>query len=161
MAMVSIHDYLSEEQIDKIKSMIRIKCEQAALNDAYERNRIPTDLFYKLKKGRRAHDVTGNIYVALFYPENTIEGLSITLSDNGIYTQPELVNENILIHIYHKTNKLNSKLVKDRIAGQKEFFCIRYDVDKTYRLKSIEAVHVADGKTENLYTAPKVAQMAG
>lgn len=159
--MVSIYDYLSEKQIDKIKSVIRIQCEQAAFTDASERNRLPSDLFYKLKKGRRTHDVTGDIYVALFYPENTIEGLRITLTNNGIYTQPELVNENVLIHIYHKTNKLNSKLVKDRIAGQKVFFCIRYDVDKTYRLKSIEAVHAANGEIENLYTAPKVAQMAG
>ena len=89
--------------------------------------------------------MTVDIYVALFYSENTIEGLTTKLANNGIYAQPELVNENVLIHIYHQTNKLNSKLVKDRMAGQKEFFCIRFDLDKMYRLKSIEAVHAASG----------------
>jgi len=158
---VSIHDYLSEEQIDKIKSVIRIQCEQAARNDAVERNRIPADLYDKLKKGRKTHDVTGDIYVSMFYPENTIDGLTTELISNGIYIQPELVNEDVLIHIYHQTNKLKSKLVQDRIKGHKPFFCIRYDVDKTYRLKSIEVVHAASGQVEYLYTAPKVVQMAG
>lgn len=158
---MSIYDYLNEDQIDKIRSVIRIQCEQAACSDAVERNRIPADLYDKLKKGRKAHDVTGNIYVALFYPENTIEGLNTELAKNGIYTQPELVNENVIIHIYHQTNKLNSKLVKERMTGMKAFFCIRYDVDKTYRLKSIEAVHVTNGEIENLYTAPKAVQMVG
>jgi len=158
---VSIHDYLSEEQINKINTVIRIQCEQAAHNDAVERNRISADLYNKLKKGRKAHYLTGDIYVALFYQENTIEGLKLELTSNGIYTQPELVGENVLIHIYHQTNKLNSKLVQNRIASDKPFFCIRYDVDKTYRLKSIEAVDAASGEIENLYTATRVVQMAG
>ena len=127
---MSIHDYLSEEQINKINTVIRIQCEQAAHNDAVERNRISADLYNKLKKGRKAHDLTGDIYVALFYQENTIEGLKLELTSNGIYTQPELVGENVLIHIYYQTNKLNSKLVQNRIASDKPFFCIRYDVDK-------------------------------
>ena len=100
-------------------------------------------------------------YVALFYQENAIEGLNIELTSNGIYTQPELVGENVLIHIYHQTNRLNSKLVQDRIASNKPFFCIRYDVDKTYRLKPIEAVDAASGEIEILYTATRVVQMAG
>ena len=158
---MSIFDYLNEEQIEKIKSVIKIQCEQAARNDAVQRNRIPTDIYEKLKRGRKAHNVTGDIYVALFYPENTIEGLSKELVNNGSYIQPELGNENVLIHIYHQTNKLDSKLVKDRIVGHKEFFCIRYDVDKAYRLKSIEAVHVANGEIENLYKATKSVHMAG
>ena len=105
--------------------------------------------------------MTGDIYVALFYQESAIEGLNIELTSNGIYTQPELVGENVLIHIYHQTNKLNSMLVQDRIASNKPFFCIRYDVDKTYRLKSIEAVDAASGEIEILYTATRVVQMAG
>ena len=48
-----IFDYLSEDQIDKIKSVIRIQCEQAARNDAVERNRISADLYDRLKKGGR------------------------------------------------------------------------------------------------------------
>jgi len=156
-----ICDYLSEEQLSKIKSVIRIQCEQAARNDAVERNRISADLYDELKKGRKAHDLTSDIYVALFYQENIIEGLNLELTTNGIYTQPELVGENILIHIYHQTNKLNSKLVQNRIASDKPFFCIRYDVDKTYRLKSIEAVHAASGEIENLYTATRIVQIAG
>lgn len=157
---MSIYDYLSEEQINKIISVIRTQCEQAASNDALKRNRVSSNLYEKLKKGRKAHDITGDIYVALFDPENTIDGFTIELVNNGIYTQPELVYKTVLIHIYHQTNRLNSNLVKDRIAGKKEFFCIRYDVDKRYRLKSIEAVHVASGDVENLYTTPKLVQIA-
>ena len=158
---MSIRDYLSDELIEKIKSLIKTQCENAARNDAVERNRIPAELYDKLKKGRKAHDVTGDIYVLLFYPENTIERLSIELSSNGIYTQPELVNDDVLLHIYHKTNKLNSKLVQDRTTEHRPFFCIRYDIDKTYRLKSIEAVHVASGEIEILYTVPRVVRVAG
>ncbi len=56
-----IFDYLSEDQIDKIKSVIRIQCEQAARNDAVERNRISADLYDRLKKGRKAHDVNADL----------------------------------------------------------------------------------------------------
>ena len=48
---MSIHKYLHEEKIDKIKSVIRTQREQTARTDAIERNRIPSDLYDKLKKG--------------------------------------------------------------------------------------------------------------
>ena len=148
---MSIYDFLSEEQISKITSVIKAQCEQAARNDAVERNRIPADLYDKLKKGRKAHNLTGEIYVALFYPENTIEGLAVEAVSSGIYTQPELSNEDALVHIYHQSNKLKSKLIQDRIAGQKTFFCIRYDVDKMYHLRSIDVVHPASCQVEYLW----------
>ena len=72
---MSIRDYLSDEQINKIHSVIRTQCEIAARNDAAERNRVEAALYDRLKKGRKAHDVTGDIYVAMFYPENAIDGL--------------------------------------------------------------------------------------
>ncbi len=148
---MSIYDFLNEEQISKIISVIKAQCEQAARNDTVERNRIPADLYDKLKKGRKAHDMTGEIYVALFYPENTIEGLATEAVSNGIYTQPELANKDVLVHIYHQSNKLNSKLIQDRITGQKTFFCIRYDVDKMYHLRSIDVVHPASCQVEYLW----------
>lgn len=158
---MSIRDYLSDDQIDKIHSVIRTQCDRMARNEAVERNRIGADLYNKLTKARGAHKETGDIYVALFYPENAIDGLEIVTVANGIYTQPELKNEDVVIHIYHKTNPLNSKLVKDRAVGQKPFFCIRYDVDSTYRLKSIEAVHVATKEKEVLYEAPRLFKAVG
>lgn len=158
---MSIRDYLSDEQINKIHSVIRTQCEIAARNDAAERNRVEAALYDRLKKGRKAHDVTGDIYVAMFYPENAIDGLETVEVANGIYTQPELKNEDVVIHIYHQTNRLNSKLVRDRAAEQKPFFCIRYDVDSTYRLRSIEAVHVASGEVENLFSTPRLVRAAG
>lgn len=161
MTIVKISDYLSEVQIDKIKTVIMIQCEHVARNDAVERNRIGADLYDKLKKGRKAHDLTGDIYIALFYQENAIEGLNLEVNSNGIYSQPELVGENVRIHIYHQTNRLNSELVKKRIDSDKTFFCIRFDVDKTHRLKSIEAVHPASGEKESLYKAQKVVKLAG
>ena len=158
---MSIRDYLTTEQIDKIQSVIRTQCAQAARNDAVERNRIAPDLYDRLKKGRKAHDVTGDIYVALFYAENAIAGLETVEVANGIYTQPELVNDDVVIHIYHQTNRLNSKLVEKRKTEDKQFFSIRYDVDRAYRLKSIEAVHPATGEVENLYTAPSLFRAVG
>ena len=92
---------------------------------------------------------------------NTIEGLNLEVIDNGIYSQPELVGENVRIHIYHKSNRLNSKLVKERIDSDKPFFCIRFDVDKTHHLKSIEAVHPASGEKESLYNVQNVVKLAG
>ena len=158
---MSIRDYLTNEQIDKIQSVIRAQCDQVARNDAVERNRIAPDLYDRLKKGRKAHDVTGDIYVALFYAENAVDGLETVEVANGIYTQPKLVNDNVIIHIYHQTNRLNSKLVNERKSGNKQFFCIRYDVDKTYRLKSIEAVHPATGEVESLYIMPRLFRVVG
>ncbi len=158
---MSVRDYLTAGQIDKIQSVIREQCVRAARNDDVERNRIGSDLYYRLKKGRKAHDVTGDIYVALFYPENTIDGLHTGEVSNGIYTQPELENDLVVIHIYHQTNRLNSRLVKERKNGNKQFFCIRYDHDKAYHLKSIESVHPATGEVEKLYTAPKLLKVVG
>ena len=158
---MSIRDYLSKEQIDKILEVIRSQCEQAARNDVNKRYRIEDSLYERLKKGRKAHDVTGDIYVALFYPENMIDGLEIVDVNNGYYTQPELQNDDVLIHIYHRTNKLDSELVKNRVAGQKPFFCIRYDCDKLYRLKSIDAIHVATHTKEVLYEFPTIIRAVG
>lgn len=158
---MSIREYLSNEQIDKILSVIRAQCDRVAHNDAVERNRIATDLYDRLKKGRKAHDVTADIYVALFYPENAVDGLKTVEKKNGYYTQPELENDNVLIHIYHKTNQLNSKLVQDRASEQKPFFCIIYSHDKQYRLKSIEAVQVATNEREVLYEKPRLDRVAG
>ena len=97
----------------------------------------------------------------MFYDENEIDGLETVDVANGIYTQPELRNDDVVIHIYHKTNPLNSKLVKDRAEEQKPFFCIIYSHDKNFRLKSIEAVHVATKEKEVLFEAPRLVRAAG
>lgn len=46
---MSVQDYLSKEQINKINWVIRTQCVQAARDDAAKRNRIPSDLYQKLK----------------------------------------------------------------------------------------------------------------
>ncbi len=155
-----ITDYLNTVQLDKIQSVIRNQCENAARNVAEESRGIPDEVYKRLKKGRRSHDITSDIYIALYRPENAIEGLSVELIDNGNYTQPELVNDHVLIHIYHHSNNLNSRLVQNRNTEDKPFFCIKYEIDNRYRLKSIKSVNVASSEIETLYEAPRVVQLA-
>ncbi len=158
---MALHDYLSDEQIKKIVNIISITCERAAQKDSTDRMGIDAELFARLKKGRKAHDVTGDINVALFKTQNVIEGLNLSVAENGIYAQPELENERVLIHIYHRTNRLDSKLVKDRANGVKAFFCIRYNHDKEYHLLSVESVYVPTNEVEKLYSAPRLIRLVG
>jgi len=160
-----IYKYLSNEQISKIVSVIQIQCDKAARKEFKERSRISDAVYDRLKKGRKAHDITGDIYIGFFYDENKVDGLSTEMVDNGIYSQPELVGANVFVHIYHKSNPLNSGLVKERAkVSDKQLICIRYAVDKASRLKSVEWIAIGkDGvKVESgeLYSAPKLTVMA-
>ena len=53
--------------------------------------------------------MTGDIYVALLYQENAIEGLNIELTSNGIYTQLGLAGENVSIQ-YSITSTINLQM---------------------------------------------------
>lgn len=161
---MSIYNYLTHEQVDKIKTIIRSQCDEAARKETREAIRISQAVYDRLKKGRKAHDITADVYVGFFYPENRIEGLDLSIVENGIYSQPELTTDRAIVHIYHQSNSLNSKLVKDRAAKPgKSFFCIRFAVDKSFHLKTIEAVHVsgADQEVEEIYRAPDLSAMVG
>lgn len=134
---MSIYSHLSHQQIDKIISIIRAQCDEAARRDRNEMLRVGGELYKKLKTGRKAHDITGDIYIGFFYPENRIEGLTLSAVKNGIYHQPELRKADTIIHIYHKTNPLDSNLIKKLKKERSHFFCILYAVDKNSRLLSI------------------------
>lgn len=161
---MSIYDYLTHEQVDKISSIIRSQCDEAARKETREAMRISQEVYDRLKKGRKAHDITADVYVGFFYPENRIEGLQLSEIKNGIYWQPELTTEQAIIHIYHQSNQLNSKLVTDRASTpEKEFFCIKYGVDKAFHLQTIEAVHLrgTEREVEEIYQAPDLTIIAG
>lgn len=158
---MSIYDYLNEDQIDKIISVISRSCYEAEKKEVNEKNRISEDIYKRLKKGRKAHDLTGDIYVSFFYNENAIDGLKTEIVDNVSYAQPELSNDRVVVHIYHKSNRLESKLIKDTAKSSKHLFCIRYDHDKSYRLKSIEAVDIIEKTKEILYERPKLRKAIG
>ena len=102
---MSIKDQISQEQIERIVDIIRRQCDDAARHDNQNRIRIGEDLYKLLKKGRKAHDITGDVYAGFFYPENHIEGLDIRVIENGNYNQQELRTEAAVIHIYHESNQ--------------------------------------------------------
>ena len=160
---MSIHDYLSDKQIEKIVSIIKAQCDDTARDEINRAIRIPMEIYDKIQKCRKAHEITGYIYAGFFYAENSIEGVEVDLVDNGNYAQPELITDNVIIHIYHKTNKLDSKLIEDRKTNTgKAFICIKYDVDKSYNLISVDAVSFEGGKkeTENLFQTHTVTSAA-
>lgn len=118
-----------------------------------------------MKKGRKKHDITGDVYIGFAYLENQIAGLKHSIIQNGIYYQPELQNEHTIIHIYHVTNMLQSKLVRDRAAQkEKNFICIRYGTDRYSKLEYVEVVYLDEKcvikSKEELYRAPKTIPIA-
>ena len=139
--------------------MIKNQCEREARNVAEERRGISDDIYERLNKGRKPHDITRAIYCAFFRPENAIEGLYVNLIENGIYAQPELMNDNVLVHIYHHSNNLNSRLVQNRKSEDKPFFCIKYEINNSSCLKSIKSVDAASGEIETLYESPRVVRL--
>ncbi len=159
---MSIYDYYSDKQIIKIVNIIKEQCEEASRKENREAIRISRDLYNRIKKGRKAHDITADIYVGFFYPENVIDGIMTQDVANGFYTQPELVTKDSIIHIYHQSNPLTSKLIKERLTSGKAFFCLRYNVDQLYSLKSIEAIYMneANSEPEFLYIKPQIAVVA-
>ena len=153
---MSIYDYLTYKQVNKIKSIIISQCDEAARKETKEAMRISQAVYDRLKKGRKAHDITADVYIGFFYPENYIEGLNLSVVNNGIYSQPELTTEQAIFHIYHQSNPLNSKLVMERASTPgKRFFCIRFRVDKTFHLRTIEAVQLSgeEREVEEIYKA--------
>ena len=161
---MKISDCLNADQVDSLVSLIRNQCNRAARNEMQLTMRIPEDLCAQLKKGRKAHDITGDIYIAAFIAENQIEGVHVKPVKSGIYTQPEFTVNNTIIHIYHHSNKLSSLLITSRAnALNSNFFCIRYKIDEGYRLEYIEALYL-NGETktkEIIYTAPDISVKAG
>ena len=161
---MSINDYLTSEQVRKIISIIKSQCDEASRKEIRESMRVPEEVYSRVKKGRKAHDITADVYMGFFYAENRIEGLKLALINNGIYSQPELTSDSVIIHIYHQSNMLDSKVVKERSATPgKDFFCIRFSVDKAYRLKTIEAVLLngTDREKEMIYEAKAKSATAG
>lgn len=153
---MSIHDYISDDLIIKIVEIIKTACEEAHNNVIEWENKVSIEEYESIKKGRKAHDITGEIYLYLISEKNQIDGINIDIVKNGIYSQPELRNENVVIHIYHDSNKLDSKLVLQRKIEEKAFFCIMYSHDKAYRLIKVYVVDNATGQNETLYKRPKL-----
>ena len=138
---MSIYNHLSYEQIGRIINIICLQCNRKANREITERNRIGDEALYKrLTKCRKAHDITGEIYLVFFYPENRIDNLVLLDVSNGYYSQPELRNDEAIIHIYHWQNPLNSRIVQDRLQEGKYYYCLMYRVDSNYRLQQVKAV---------------------
>lgn len=154
---ISIYHYLSDIQIDKIISIIKKRCDIEIQEEKKEIStvHISKDIYEKLKKCRKAHNLTLNLYIDLYEPENIIEGFRYKLTENGNYYQPELEDDNVIIHIYYKSD-LCSKLIKRRAKEEKPFYCIQFSVDSSGNLKSVYANHISkDGKiykTENIFS---------
>lgn len=155
----SIYSCLNESQITKIISIIKERCDKEIQKEKEKKEeinelKISKEIYDKLKKSRKAHILTFNLYIDLFTPQNNIEGFQYGLTENGNYFQPELENDHVLIHIYHKSD-LNSKLIKRRAESMKPFYCIQFSVNNSGELKSIEAHLISrDGsifKTENIF----------
>lgn len=62
-----ITDCLNANQIDSLISLIRNQCNRTARNEMQLAMRIPEELYIRLKKGRKAHDITGDIYCSVHY----------------------------------------------------------------------------------------------
>lgn len=160
---MSIYSHLSNQQVDKIISIIRTQCDEAAREDRIEILRLGSELYKKLKTARKTHDITGKINYGFFYRENRIEGLELSYVRNGVYYQPELRTEDAIIHIYHKSNRLNSGLIRDRKREGKHFFCFQFSVNQNNRLQSITVVEFY-GETkeeETIYTALELVEAVG
>ncbi len=161
---MSIYDYLSVNQVNAFIDLIRNECNRAAWNAAERARPISPELYYRLIKGRNEHELTGEIYVSAFYPDNQIDGIAIHEVINGNYTQAEFTIENTVIHIYHNSNKLTSNLVTERKNDLNiNFFCIMYQTDRECHLKFINAVHIQGNNKniERIYTTPNIAIQAG
>ncbi len=160
---MSIYSYLTNQQIDKIITIIRIQCNEAAHEDRTEMLRLGEELYRKLKTARKTHDITGKIYYGFFYRENRIEGLELSFVRNGVYYQPELRTADAIIHIYHKSNQLNSGLIRKRKREGKHFFCLQYSVNKNNRLQSITIVEFyGEAKEEEtIYTELELVEAVG
>lgn len=156
----SIRDYLNEEQITQIISIINSRCENYEKVDYAEREKfnIPKDTYDMICKGRKAHILTLGLYLDLYNTKDKLIGFQLILTENGNYYQPELFNDEVIIHIYHKSS-MDSKLIKVRAKEDKPFFCIQFDVDKINKLKSIDSMFIykdgSKGSPEKLYSARK------
>lgn len=154
-----IRDCLSDQQVDQIITIIQNQCDEASRRENAYRLRISQNLYDRLKKGRKAHDITADVYIGFFLAENQIAGIDVEPITNGIYTQPELKSGNTIVHIFHKSNALSSQLVLERAnKTDSNYFCILYDLDDESNLKTIDSVHLFGHgqENENLYERPKV-----
>ena len=146
---MSVYDYLQKNEVNRIVDVIRQQCNSEYLHEKRMSMSIDKELYKRLQKGRRAHDITGKIYIGFFYPANSIEGFNVNEVENGIYSQPELIKGSIVIHVYHNSNRLESSLIQEKAKDNSiQYFCFMYSVDDEYRLKKVDVISFHDGNQE-------------
>jgi len=161
---MSIYDNLNPTQVNAFIDLIRNECNRVAWNEAELARPIDPELYDRIKKGRKAHNLTFEIYVKAFYPDNQIDGIDVHDVMNGIYTQPEFIIGNTVIHIYHASNKLDSALIESLKNNRDiQFFCIMFQPDEDYHLQYIDAIHLRGNEKypERIYTTPNITIQAG
>lgn len=115
---MNLYDLITESQIIQITDIIRNQCR---LYD--EKERAFENLFYdRYMKMRKKHDLTGAVISGFRTEKTKIDGLVISEIKYGIgYWQPEIKNNNTVIHIYSDTNNLKSNIIKQ--------YCKKYNSD--------------------------------
>ena len=160
---MSIYDCIQEKDVNRIVNIIRAQCDSEAHHEERTSKTIDKELYKRLQKGRKAHDITGKVYAGFFFPANQIDGFDVNEVENGNYTQPELKKGNTVIHIYHSSNRLGSSLVKEKINDISiRFFCFMYKVDDEYRLTKVEVISFLDGVQEKeiIYEQPTLVAVS-
>ena len=154
---MSVYDYLLETEVNTIINIIRIQCDSFAHHEENLSKPIDKELYKRLQKGRKAHDLTGEIYAGFFYPAYRIDGFDVYEVENGYYTQPELRKGNSVIHVYHSSNRLESSLANEKINDESiQFFCFMYTLDEKYKRKEVNVISFCDGmqEKETIYKQP-------
>ena len=120
---LSIHRYLNDEQLFKIISCIENRCKKYEKSDAQERDEFifSKDIYDKICKGRKAHTLTCGLNADLYNEKDNLKEFQLILTENGNFYQPELINNDVIIHIYYKSS-MDSNLIKKRAKENKTFF---------------------------------------
>ena len=146
-----INELLKKVDIIAVKQKIIEQC-QKCQSISYDIKNICYEPYSKFRKGH----FNNFVVISAFRPNDEIGNFKCRIKYYGIgQCQPELYNENIILHFYNYTNPLDSALINEYIEKYNidnssiKYFIIRFKVSSDYILEKLDVIYIPYNSREN------------
>ena len=143
---------ITENQINKIVSIIRQQCDRIVERDSKNAVDFP-DLEDEDYQHNRGYSDTASVYAG-FLPGMDIEGLSVKKHKYGKgHCQPDIGNEEIIVQIYRGDNDLISQEIEAKTTDTRHYYIFKFFKQNKRPLTRIDLVDMDTRFVKEVYNA--------